>query len=85
MNEKLLTAGDTPSVTVKLKLDIPFFKYTGDNVAVQFGAVPLNTILATGNNTVFDDVAVTDVVQLNTLSTSLIVKFTASGVSCTVV
>ena len=50
-------------------------------MAVQFGAVPENIILPTGNSAPFEDVADIDVEQFKTLSTSEIVKATARGVS----
>ena len=45
-------------------------------MAVQFGAVPANTMFATGNNVKFDDDAVTEVKQLKVLSTSVTVNGT---------
>ena len=54
-------------------------------MAVQFGAVPLNTIPEIGNNDKFDEVAVTEVVQDTTLSTSVSVKLKFKGVSSNVV
>ena len=70
----------TPSVTVMATVDPPLEFAVGVIVTVQFGAVPANTMLATGNSTVFDDVALTEVVQLKILSTSVIVNGIAAVV-----
>ena len=50
-------------------------------MAVQFGAVPLKTIFANGKSAEFEVVADIEVVQFSTLSTSVIVKFTARATS----
>ena len=44
---------------------------------MQFGAVPLNTIFATGTNGKFEDVALIEVEQFKTSSGSEIVNGTA--------
>ena len=86
-----ITGGSFTAVTVKLNawdtvvvaslnrktiFETPLLFATGVKVPMQFGAVPLNAIFVTGNIAAFDDVADIDVVQLKTLSTSVIVKFT---------
>ena len=68
---------ETPSVTLKTKFELPDWFSAGLIVAVQFGAVPEKTIFATGTNGKFEDVALIDVEQFKTLSTSLIVNGTA--------
>ena len=78
VNAKDELAVKAPSVTLTTIFAKPFWFKAGLNVTVQFGAVPPKTIFATGNNVVFDDVAETDVVQLNTLSTSVIVNAMAA-------
>lgn len=54
-------------------------------MAVQFGAVPLKTMLAMGNKVGFDEVALIDVEQFKVLSISLIVKANANDVSSLIV
>ena len=84
-NVKFWVSVKAPSKTVKLKFENPLASGSGVKVAVQFGAVPPNTILPTGIRAVFDDSADTDVVQLSTLSTSLIVKLTMTLLSSLIV
>ena len=52
MTVKVNTLGavSSVSVTVNVKFTEPFASATGVMVAVQFGAVPLNTTFATGND-----------------------------------
>ena len=64
----------TPSVTLKVRFEVPFAFATGVITALQFGAVPLNTTFATGINAILVEVIVTDVVQLTAVSTSEIVN-----------
>lgn len=73
------------SVTVNVRFVMPFEFNVGETVAVQFGAVPPKTTLATGTRPVFDEVADIEVEQFKTLSTSVIVKLMTSGVSSGVV
>lgn len=81
----VFTSVRAPSVTVKVKFETPLKLAAGETVAVQLGAVPAKTTLAFGTRTVFEDEAVTEPAQVSTLSTSLIVKLTTSGVSSSVV
>ena len=74
-----------PSVTVNVRLSTPFMSAKGVIVAVQFGAVPPNTTFGTVTISGFEVAAVTEVAQLKTLSTSLIVKLTTSCTSSGVV
>ena len=85
VNVKFLTSVNAPSVTVKLIFEIPFMFGSEVSVAVQFGAVPLNTIFDTLSNAAFDDVADIEVVQFSVLSTSVIVKLKDNGISSRVV
>ena len=61
---------------------MPFSFSAGANVAVQFGAVPPKAIcVAEFNKMALEDDATTEVVQLKTLSISVIVKLTTWFVS----
>ena len=73
--------GVPESVNVKVIFDVPLAYAVGVSVAVQFGAVPLNTIFPTGTKTEFEVVALIEVVQLSVESTSVIVKLTVLATS----
>ena len=73
--------GVPESVTIKVKFNTPFAKAAGVIVAVQFGAVPLNTIFPTGTKTAFVVVALIEVTQFKVLSISVIVKLTVLATS----
>ena len=68
-------------VLPNVKFTEPFASSAGVIVAVQLGAVPLNTTFATGTSIAFDVAALIDPEQVNVLSTSVIVKFTVFTVS----
>ena len=85
VNVKFLTSVNVPSVSVKDRFETPFVSGKEVKVAVQFGAVPLNTIPESGSKVKLDEVAVTDALQAKLSSTSVIVKLTASGKSSEVV
>lgn len=79
---KASTAVKPPlSVTVIVRFTTPFAFATGVIVTVQFGAVPLKTIFATGTRPAFDVVADIEVEQFKTESTSVIEKTIGKGVS----
>ena len=73
------------SVTVKVKLETPLEFRVGLTVAVQIGAVPPKTTLATGTSPVLVDAADIEVEQFKILSTSVIAKPITTGVSSGVV
>ena len=88
VKEKVLESvkiGKPESVTVNVKFEIPLLLNTGETVAVQFGATPPKTTLATGMSAVLLDVADIEVAQLNVLSMSVIVKLIITGTSSLVV
>ena len=80
-----VSTGVPVSVTVKVKFETPKPFAAGPTVAVQLGAVPPKTTFATGISAVFVEAADIEVEQLNTLSTSLIVKLITTDVSSGVV
>ena len=74
VNVNGLVATKLPSLTVKTIFVVPKPSAVGFIVTVQFGAVPANTMLATGSSAVFEDVALMEVAQLSVESTSVIVN-----------
>lgn len=82
---KSVLIGIPVSDTVNVRLETPKPFATGLTVAVQFGAVPPKTTLATGINAVLVEAALIEVAQFKVLSISVIVKLITSGVSSGVV
>ena len=72
---------EVASLTVKTKLEIPFWLGAGFMVTVQFGAVPAKTIFASGSKAKLEEERLIEVVQFNTLSISLIVKLMTTELS----
>ena len=79
----VVKTGIPVSVTVKVIFETPLAFAVGVIVAIQFGAVPLKTILATGTKAGFDEVADIEVRQFIGLS-SVMVNGIASGTSSSV-
>ena len=78
---KVLTSDKAPSDTVNVKFNTPLALSTGVTVAVQFGAVPLNTTLAAGTIVTSEVAALIELAQFSTLSISLMVKLIAKATS----
>ena len=83
--KKLFESVKVPSVAANVRFEVPVASSTDVNVALQFGAVPLNTIFPTGSKATFEEVADNEVVQIIALSTSVTVKLITKVVSSGVV